>query len=78
MVAYKQAQEYNSQVKDLLQARINSKDSSFAEEKEAKDALLKMKKIGSDIDLIVRQFESGVGGSGPNTDIDLSNPAFYE
>ena len=78
LVAYQQAQAYNSQVKDLLQARIDSGDSSFAEEKEAKDALLKMKKIGSDIDLIVRQFEGGPGGSGANTDIDLSNPAFYE
>ena len=41
-------------------------------------ALLKMARIGLDIDNIVRQFEGGVGGSGANTDIDLSNPAFYE
>jgi hypothetical protein len=69
---------YNSQVKDLLQARIDSPDTSFAEKKEAQTALLKMARIGLDIDNIVRQFEGGVGGSGANTDIDLSNPAFYE
>tara|TARA_R100000084_G_scaffold101775_1_gene57021 strand:+ start:638 stop:2950 length:2313 start_codon:yes stop_codon:yes gene_type:complete len=76
--AYKQSQLYNRQVKDLLQARIDSADTSFAEKKEAQTALLKMAAIGLDIDNIVRQFEGSVGGSGPNTDIDLSNPAFYE
>ena len=76
--AYRQSQSYNSQVKDLLQARIDSPDTSFAEKKEAQTALLKMARIGLDIDNIVRQFEGGVGGSGANTDIDLSNPAFYE